>query len=92
MSNKYSPRLNDYVKWKEHVEGWVYFVDKEYITIETNVFPKDEQNVQACSLHKNNRVLVLCYHEQWNQLNCLGYRENKYSETLIQNESSRGRS
>ena len=83
MSEKYTPRLNDYVSWTKGVEGWVYFVDKEYITIETNVFPKDEQNVRACSLHKNNRVLVLCYVEQWSELEYVGYRLNKYSEEIV---------
>jgi len=79
----YKPSLNDYVQWTKGVEGWVYFVDKEYITIETNVFPKDEQNIQACSLHRNNRVLVLCYQEQWSQLVCVGYRTDKYSEEIL---------
>lgn len=83
MSEKYTPRLNDYVSWTKGVEGWVYFADKEYITIETNVFPKDEQNVRACSLHKNNRVLVLCYAEQWSELKYVGYRLNKYSEEIV---------
>jgi hypothetical protein len=79
----YKPSLNDYVQWTKGVEGWVYFVDKEYITIETNVFPKDEQNIQACSLHRNNRVLVLCYQEQWKELVCVGYRTDKYSEEIL---------
>jgi hypothetical protein len=79
----YKPSLNDYVSWTKGVEGWVYFVDKEYVTIETDVFPKDEQNIRACSLHKNNRVLVLCYKEQWDQLKYVGYRVNKYSEEVL---------
>ncbi len=79
----YKPCLNDYVQWTKGVEGWVYFTDKEYITIETNVFPKDEQNIQACSLHKNNRVLVLCYPEQWKELKYIGYRTDKYSEEIL---------
>lgn len=79
----YKPSLNDYVSWTKGVEGWVYFVDREYITIETNVFPKDEQNIQACSLHRNNRVLVLCYKEQWQELEYLGYRTDKYSEVIL---------
>ena len=37
---KYIPRLNDYVSWR-NVEGWVYFVDEEYLTIEIAVKPKD---------------------------------------------------
>ena len=79
----YKPSLNDYVQWTNGVQGWVYFVDKDYITIETNVFPKDEQNIQACSLNRNYRVLVLCYPEQWKELECLGYRTDKYSEEIL---------
>ena len=37
---KYEPRLNDYVSWR-NVEGWVYFVTDEYLTIEISVKPKD---------------------------------------------------
>lgn len=80
----YKPQVNDYVTWTKGVEGWVYFRDDEYVTIEVCVRPKDCVNYQACSLHRNERLLVLCYHSQWNELECLGYRENKYSETLIQ--------
>ena len=35
----YTPEVDDYVKWR-NVEGWVYFVDKEYLTIEVGVKPK----------------------------------------------------
>lgn len=79
----YSPRLNDYVKWKKGIEGWVYFVDQQYITIETNVTPKDQEDLRHSPLHRNKRLLVLCYKEQWSELKQVGYRENKYSETLI---------
>mgnify|MGYP003338684234 CR=1 FL=1 len=79
----YKPQLNDYVKWTKGVEGWVYFVDRQYITIETQVIPKDEQNVQDCRLHQNHRVLVLCYANQFHELQLLGRRENKYSQTFI---------
>lgn len=80
---KYSPRLNDYVTWKKGVEGWVYFVDKEYITIETSVTPKDEEDLVHSPFHKNTRLLVICYKNQWNELNVIGYREDKYSETIL---------
>ena len=83
MYNKYNPRLNDYVKWKKGVEGWVYFVDKEYITIETQVIPKDEEDLKHSPFHRNKRLLVVCYKEQWKELNPVGYRENKYSETIL---------
>jgi hypothetical protein len=33
MVAHYTPKVNDYVKWK-NLEGWVYFRDDEYITIE----------------------------------------------------------
>jgi hypothetical protein len=41
---KYIPRLNDYVSWR-NVEGWVYFVDAEYLTIEISVKPKTDQQI-----------------------------------------------
>jgi len=76
----YEPQVNDYVKWKKDVEGWVYFVDKEYITIEYNVRPKDEVNLECCPIHKNNRLLVVCYKEQWEQLDYVKSRESVYEE------------
>ena len=36
----YTPKLNDYVKWTNShtdIEGWVYFVDSAYCTIEISV-------------------------------------------------------
>ena len=80
----YEPQVNDYVKWTKGVEGWVYFKEKEYITIEFRVRPKDKENYSACPIHKKERSLVLCYHEQWKELEYVGYREDKYSETIIQ--------
>lgn len=71
----YEPQVDDYVKWNDRVEGWVYFKDKEYITIEVSVRPKNEQNYQACSLHRNERLLVLCYSDQWSQLEYVKRRE-----------------
>ena len=79
----YEPRVNDYVSWKPHIEGWVYFKDDDYVTIECSVEPKDQENYEACSLHRNDRLLILCYKEQWNQLKYEGHRENKYSKIVI---------
>ena len=40
---KYEPQVNDYVIWDKGQygtdEGWVYFKDDEYITIETGLDP-----------------------------------------------------
>jgi hypothetical protein len=71
----YEPKVNDYVKWTKGVEGWIYFVDRDYATIEVNVRPKDCENYQACCLHKNERLLVLSYREQWKELEYVRSRE-----------------
>lgn len=77
---KYEPQVNDYVIWsgREHVQGWVYFKDKNYVTIETQVIPKHPQSYEDCTIHENNRVLVLCYRPQWNELNYVKSRSSKY--------------
>jgi len=77
---KYEPQINDYVKWNngKDVEGWVYFKGKEYITIEVNVRPKDSENLHACSLHTNERLLVLCYINQWKELEYVRSRKSVY--------------
>jgi hypothetical protein len=74
----YVPKVNDYVTWSKGVEGWVYFSHKEYITIEVDVRPKDLINYQACSIHRNDRLLVLCYSNQWEELNYIKSRESVY--------------
>ena len=77
---KYNPQVNDYVKWKKGVEGWVYFADDDYITIEYYVRPKDKENYHACPIHANERLLVVCYKEDWNQLKYIKSRTTKYEE------------
>lgn len=76
----YSPNVNDYVKWTKGVEGWVYFKDKEYITIEYIVRPKDEVNYECCPIHSNERLLVVCYKEDWKQLEYVKSRKSVYEE------------
>ncbi len=76
----YIPEVNDYVIWKKGVEGWVYFKDNEYITIEASVRPKDKENLRAAPFHTNNRLLVLCYKQQWKELVYVKSRESKYEE------------
>jgi hypothetical protein len=76
----YEPQINDYVKWTKGVEGWVYFKCEEYITIEYSVRPKDEFNYRACSIHANERLLVICYNNQWKQLEYVKSRESVYEE------------
>ena len=77
---KYDPKVNDYVKWTKGVEGWVYFKCDEYITIEYSVRPKDEVNYECCSIHANERLLVICYENQWDQLKYIRSRKSIYEE------------
>lgn len=76
----YKPKVDDYVKWAKGIEGWVYFQTNEYVTIEASVKPKDSENYEACCLHKNERLLVLCYRNQWNELEYVKSRESKFEE------------
>ena len=77
----YEPNVNDYVVWSKGVEGWVYFKDKEYITIEYVVRPKDEVNLECCPIHRNERLLVICYQSQWKELQYIRSRQSIYEET-----------
>lgn len=74
----YIPSVNDYVTWNKGVEGWVYFKCKDYITIELGVRPKDEENYLAAPIHRNERVLVICYLNQWNELKYVKSRQSVY--------------
>lgn len=64
----YVPKIDDYVTWKNGIEGWVYFKGHRYVTIEALVRPKDSENYAHSSLHRNERLLILCYANQWEEL------------------------
>ena len=74
----YNPVVNHYVKWNSDIEGWVYFKCDDYITIELNVRPKDDINYKHSSIHRNERLLVICYNHQWNQLTYITERTSKH--------------
>ena len=76
----YEPQVNDFVVWTKGVGGWVYFKCEDYITIEHSVRPKDELNLVCCPIHRNERLLVICYKEQWNQLEYIKSRTSIYEE------------
>jgi hypothetical protein len=76
----YVPEVNDYVKWKEHIEGWVYFKDGQYITIEIGVRPKPLEDYRNSSIHRNERVLVICYKNQWKELSYIRSRDSVNDE------------
>jgi hypothetical protein len=77
----YEPQVNDYVVWTKDVEGWIYFKDKEYVTIEYIVRPKDEVNLECCPIHRNERLLVVCYAKQWKELKYIKSRDSIYEKT-----------
>ncbi len=77
----YDPQINDYVTWAKGIEGWVYFKDKDYLTIEVFVRPKDCENYEACCLHRNERLLVVCYRNQWKELTYVKSRKSIYEES-----------
>jgi hypothetical protein len=77
---KYKPKVNDYVIWTKGVQGWVYFTDSSYITIEVSVKPKNPENYKASPIHANNRLLVLCYKNQWKELEYVKSRKSIHDD------------
>ena len=63
----YVPQVDHYVRHK-HLEGWIYFIDKEYLTLEIMVRKKSEESYNDATFHKNERCLVLVYTEDWKDL------------------------
>jgi len=79
----YTPAIDDYVKWnkgKFSVEGWVYFKDSSYLTIEIQTKPKHPEDLQYGTHHQNERTLVVCYPESWKDLIYVKSRQDKYDE------------
>ena len=79
----YTPEIDDYVKWDKSpfpVEGWVYFKSEYYITIETGVKCKDEDDIANCPIHEKTHTLVVCFPEYYHQLKYVKTRANKYDE------------
>ena len=74
----YTPRIDDYVKWN-NVEGWVYFVDDEYITIEISVKDKPDNLVK---MHKKVHCLIVCQCYAWNELEYIHSRQYKNASNL----------
>ena len=78
------PQVNDYVKWHSHtglIEGWVYFSDSEYITIEISTREMSERE-QEDTPHKKHHCLVVCFPWHWKDLTIIGSRDSKYSNTI----------
>ena len=68
MNQKYYvPQVDHYVRHK-HLEGWIYFIDREYLTLEIMVRKKSEESYNDARFHRNERCLVLVYPEDWKDL------------------------
>ena len=73
----YTPQVDDYVIWTPTygppLKGWVYFVSEDYITIEIGVKDKPDELVE---FHKKTHCLVLCFPQDWHQLEYVKNRRN----------------
>ena len=67
MNQTYIPQVDHYVRYK-NLEGWIYFIDKEYLTLEILVRKKSEESYNDATFHRNERCLVLVYPEDWKDL------------------------
>jgi hypothetical protein len=77
----YIPKIDDYVKWR-NVEGWVYYVDEEYITIEISVKDKGEESIKDMPLHRKVHCLMVCYRYHWNEIKYIHTRRYKNATNL----------
>ena len=77
----YKPMVDDYVIWGKH-KGWVYFVDDMYITIEVAIKPKPICKHTRIETHKYIHTLLVCNYWNWNQLEYVYTRKNKYGKNL----------
>lgn len=69
--NRYQPKVNDYVRWNRCtglIEGWVYFVDPLYCTIEIGVKDKCEEQEVNGTFHRKDHILIVCYPCFWKEL------------------------
>lgn len=73
----YTPKENDYVKWKGH-EGWVYFKDDFCVTIEIGTKNRKYPIKTKSTIHHKDHILLVCYKYQWHELEYLASRKSKY--------------
>ena len=88
----YVPQLDDYVVWKDSLgrvtEGWVYFVNDAYITIEISVKDKPPCEYTTNEKHKKVHCLVCCFPQNWHELE---YVRNRRENNIDEYKSQEGR-
>ena len=57
MNQTYIPQVDHYVRYK-NLEGWIYFIDKEYLTLEILVRKKSEESYNDAMFHRNESCLL----------------------------------
>ena len=76
----YNPKVDDYVIWTDSLgrltKGWVYFASQHYITIEISVKDKPPCEYTKHEKHKKVHCLVLCFPENWNELEYIKNRRD----------------
>jgi hypothetical protein len=83
MDEPYVPKVNDYVIWDKGKygidEGWVYFVDDAYITIETGIKPRPDAECEG-SLHQFIHTLLVCHAPFWKDLQYVKSRKSSHPQ------------
>ena len=83
MDEPYVPKVNDYVIWDKGKygidEGWVYFVDDAYITIETGIKPRPDAECEG-SLHQFIHTLLVCHAPFWKDLQYVKSRKSAHPQ------------
>jgi len=80
MTQEYIPQVGDYVRWTTSMglvhEGWVYFYDTCYITIEIGVKDKPQCEYTKEEKHKKIHSLLVCRPENWHELEYITNRRD----------------
>ena len=74
----YKPKIDDYVKWR-NVEGWVYYLDEDHLTIEISVKPKTDDLVP---MHKKHHCLIVVNNYNYDELVYVKSRRYKNATNL----------
>ena len=81
----YVPIVDDYVQWR-NVEGWVYYVGEEYITIEIAVKDKPDNHV---TFHRKIHCNVVCPCWNWDELKYITNRRQDDMLSQYKSQSDR---
>ena len=78
LNMQYTPKIDDYVKWR-NIEGWVYYLDEDHLTIEISVKPKVDNLVP---MHKKHHCLIVVNNYEYDELVYVNSRRYKNASNL----------